>query len=132
MYAGRKALAFIVRDFREETSYKVYFLQQIGSILIPLLTFFYLSKLFEDAVVIALEPYGGSLFAFSHVAYNRHDSFIEDGHHAAFIIGLFAIDGNIIFKNLKLSCSRLWKQNTHLFLRTSEAKRKSITILRMS
>jgi ABC-2 type transport system permease protein len=64
MKLWRKALAFIVRDFREEASYKMYFLQQIAGIFLPLVTFFYLSKLFQGAIVEYLKPYGGSLFAF--------------------------------------------------------------------
>jgi ABC-2 type transport system permease protein len=62
--AMRKALAFIIRDFREETSYKMYFLQQLAGILMPLITFFFISRLFQGAIVAYLRPYGGSLFAF--------------------------------------------------------------------
>jgi ABC-2 type transport system permease protein len=60
----RKAWAFIKRDFIRETSYKLAFIMQLLGILIPTLTFFFLSKLFGTAVVSHLKPYGGDYFSF--------------------------------------------------------------------
>jgi ABC-2 type transport system permease protein len=59
-----KPVAFVYRDFINETSYKFAFLMQFINIFISTLTFFFLSKLFGQAVVSRLEPYGGNYFSF--------------------------------------------------------------------
>jgi ABC-2 type transport system permease protein len=59
-----KPIAFIRRDFINETSYKFAFLMQFFGIFISTLTFFFLSKLLGDTGLRYLEPYGGNYFAF--------------------------------------------------------------------
>jgi ABC-2 type transport system permease protein len=60
----RKPLAFIYRDFLNETSYKLAFLMELFGIFLSVLSFYFLSKLFGQAVVPHLKPYGGNYFPF--------------------------------------------------------------------
>lgn len=59
-----KPLAFVWRDFINETSYKFAFFMQFFGIFISTLTFFFLSKLLGDVGVSYLKPYGGNYFSF--------------------------------------------------------------------
>ena len=59
-----KPLAFIRRDFANETSYKFQFFLQIIGILFSSLTWFFISRLFGGSVAEHLAPYGGDYFAF--------------------------------------------------------------------
>jgi len=61
---ARKALAFIQRDFIEETSYKFSFFLQFFSIFISVLVFYFIAKLFGAAASAFLAPYGGDYFSF--------------------------------------------------------------------
>jgi len=64
MNSFRKSLAFIHRDFITETSYKFSFFLQFFGILLSILIFFFLSKLFEGKEIPYLKQYGGNYFAF--------------------------------------------------------------------
>ncbi|GIW46952.1 MAG: transport permease protein [Deltaproteobacteria bacterium] len=59
-----KPLAFVWRDFINETSYKFSFLLQFFGIFISTLIFFFLSKLLGDTGASYLKPYGGNYFSF--------------------------------------------------------------------
>ena len=56
--------AFFLRDILNETSYKLSFMLQFLGILPAVLMFFFLSKLFGDAVPESLMSYGGDYFTF--------------------------------------------------------------------
>ena len=60
----RKPFAFIQRDFLNAVSYKFSFFLQFFGILLTVVTWFFISKLFGNVVVKQLAPYGGSYFAF--------------------------------------------------------------------
>jgi len=60
----KKTLAFIHKDFINATSYKFAFITQWVGIFFAALVFFFLSRLFGDAVLPYLEPYGGDYFSF--------------------------------------------------------------------
>ncbi len=59
-----KPIAFLWRDFINETSYKFAFFMQFVGIFISTLTFFFLSKLLGSVGVSYLKPYGGNYFSF--------------------------------------------------------------------
>ncbi|UJS16844.1 MAG: ABC transporter permease [Candidatus Jettenia sp.] len=59
-----KSLAFVWRDFINQTSYKFSFFIQFFGIFISILTFFFLSRLIGDVGVSYLKPYGGNYFSF--------------------------------------------------------------------
>lgn len=59
-----KPLAFVYKDFINETSYKFAFIIQILGIFFSALVFFFLSKLLGDSVSPYLKPYGGDYFSF--------------------------------------------------------------------
>jgi ABC-2 type transport system permease protein len=60
----KKPLAFIKRDFLNEISYRFSFFMQIFGIIISTLTFYFLARLFGNAVIPYLKPYGGDYFSF--------------------------------------------------------------------
>jgi len=60
----RKALTFIKRDFIIATSYRFAFFLQLFGILFSVLTFYFLARMFGDAAIPYLEPYGGDYFSF--------------------------------------------------------------------
>jgi len=59
-----KPLAFVWRDFIDETSYKFAFLLQFINMFISISMFFFLSKLIGNVGKSYLEPYGGNYFSF--------------------------------------------------------------------
>ena len=59
-----KLSAFLVRDFLEEISYPISLLWRVGAILFRLLTFYFMARLVEGAVLPQLTPYGGQYFPF--------------------------------------------------------------------
>ncbi len=59
-----KPLAFIHKDFLNESSYKFEFLTQILGIFFTSLSFFFLSKLLGNAASPYLKSYGGDYFSF--------------------------------------------------------------------
>ena len=59
-----KPLAFVWRDFINQSSYKFSFFIQFFGIFISILTFFFLSRLLGDVGVSYLKPYGGNYFSF--------------------------------------------------------------------
>lgn len=59
-----KAGAFIVKDFFEAVSYKVYFLFTLWNVLFAVLVFFFLSRVMPEDTGRALEQYGGGYFPF--------------------------------------------------------------------
>lgn len=60
----QKAIIFIKRDFAIATSYKFAFFLQFFGIFLSVLTFYFIAKMFGNAVVPYLEPYGGDYFSF--------------------------------------------------------------------
>jgi ABC-2 type transport system permease protein len=60
----KKPFAFIKRDFLNEISYRLSFIMQVFGILVSVLTFYFLARLFGQAVVPYLKPYGGDYFSF--------------------------------------------------------------------
>ena len=60
----KKIFIFIKRDFALATSYKFSFFLQLFGIFFSVLTFYFIAKLFGDAAVPYLEPYGGDYFSF--------------------------------------------------------------------
>lgn len=59
-----KPLAFIWRDFIEDSSYKLSFLMQVMGIFLSTAMFFFLSKLLGGTGSEYLAPYGGNYFSF--------------------------------------------------------------------
>jgi ABC-2 type transport system permease protein len=60
----RKLLAFLKRDFLEESSYKLYFISSLTGIVVSSATFFFISKLIPGSGSSILAPYGGDYFSF--------------------------------------------------------------------
>lgn len=60
----KKALAFVVRDFHIETSYRLAFLMSFFGIFVSVTMFFFISKLIGDGMSPYLAAYGGNYFAF--------------------------------------------------------------------
>lgn len=60
----KKIIAFLCRDFINDTSYRLSFFLQIFSIFFSSVTFHFLSRLFGENTSPYLEPYGGNYFAF--------------------------------------------------------------------
>jgi ABC-2 type transport system permease protein len=59
-----KPLAFIRRDFRIASSYRLQFVMQAGGILLTTTTFAFVAKMLAGENMVALQPYGGDFFAF--------------------------------------------------------------------
>ena len=64
MTIAEKMVAFVWRDLQEAASYRLAFVMQFGGLLMVLVSFFFLSRLFEEAFVSHLAPYGGDYFSF--------------------------------------------------------------------
>lgn len=60
----RKPVAFLIRDVREEASYKLAFIMRTAGVFLATFTFFFLSKLIGKATVPYLTAYGGDYFSF--------------------------------------------------------------------
>jgi ABC-2 type transport system permease protein len=60
----KKSWAFILKDLRNESSYKFAFVAQFAGILFTTLSFFFLSKLVSGTHSAHLAPYGGDYFSF--------------------------------------------------------------------
>lgn len=60
----RKLLAFVIRDFQTEKSYRLSFIMRFAGIFFSLATFFFISKLFGKNVNVYLQSYGGDYFSF--------------------------------------------------------------------
>lgn len=58
-----KAIAFIKRDFQIETSYRLNFMMMTVNSILPLVLFFFISKMI-DPEAESLKKYGGNYFAF--------------------------------------------------------------------
>lgn len=58
------AWAFLRRDFKIATSYRVAFVMQIGSIFVAVPLFYFMGNLVDGANLKILEAYGGSYFGF--------------------------------------------------------------------
>ena len=56
--------AFVVRDFRIETSYKVGFLFRILAAFVNVAVYYFIARVFGSAAAPYLQAYGGSYFAF--------------------------------------------------------------------
>ncbi len=56
--------AFLKRDLRNESSYKLHFFMQMAGILFSTVTFYFLSKLIGTKFNAYLKPYGGDYFSF--------------------------------------------------------------------
>lgn len=61
----RLLLAFLVRDFRTEVSYRFSFLLNLAGIVFTAVTYYFVARLLGDSVRPLLEPYGGDYFAFA-------------------------------------------------------------------
>lgn len=60
----RRPLAFLKRDFLMAVSYRLSFVMQMAGMLVSILVFFFVSKLFGDAAKPMLKEYGGDYFSF--------------------------------------------------------------------
>jgi ABC-2 type transport system permease protein len=60
----QKIFAFFKRDFIKETSYRLSFILQFFGIILTILTFYFLSRLFGSVTVPYLKSYGGDYFSF--------------------------------------------------------------------
>lgn len=60
----RKSWAFVRRDFQVESSYKLDFLMTLGGSLLPLVFFYFISKLMAVDAATKLERYGGQFLPF--------------------------------------------------------------------
>lgn len=60
----KKALVFIKRDFILLASYRFSFFLQLFGIFFSVLTFYFISKMFEGVAIPSLEQYGGNYFSF--------------------------------------------------------------------
>ncbi len=61
---ARKAWAFLVKDLRVQTSYRLAFIMNFVGIFFAVAIFFFVSKLMGRSVSPYLAPYGGNYFAF--------------------------------------------------------------------
>lgn len=59
-----KVMAFLKKDFKMETSYRLSFLMHFFSILFSVATFFFISKLVGGSISSHLKDYGGDYFSF--------------------------------------------------------------------
>ncbi|MFL5801373.1 MAG: ABC transporter permease [Roseiflexaceae bacterium] len=66
--------AFVVRDFRIETSYKANFAMRTVGVLLNVATFYFIARVFGSVAAPYLQAYGGSYFAFViiGVAFNNY------------------------------------------------------------
>ena len=60
----RKALAFVIKDFFEEISYKFYFFFNLWAVVFAVLVFFFLSRVMPEESAAMLRRYGGGYFPF--------------------------------------------------------------------
>lgn len=60
----QRLLAFIIRDFRVEKSYRLAFIMRFVGIFISIATFFFISQLFGKDTIPQLDAYGGNYFSF--------------------------------------------------------------------
>jgi ABC-2 type transport system permease protein len=60
----RRLLAFLVRDFYTETSYRLAFATGIGGVLLRAFIFYFLAQFIGEAAAPLLQAYGGDYFAF--------------------------------------------------------------------
>lgn len=60
----RRVLAFLIRDFYIEASYRLAFWGGLGGIFLRTLVFYFLSEFVGDQVAPLLQPYNGDYFAF--------------------------------------------------------------------
>ncbi len=60
----RKALVFLLKDLRVQTSYRLAFIMNFAGILIAVTIFFFVSKLMGRSISPHLAQYGGNYFAF--------------------------------------------------------------------
>jgi len=56
--------AFVVRDFRIETSYKIGFLFRVAAALVNVAIYYFIARVFGSVAAPYLQTYGGSYFAF--------------------------------------------------------------------
>lgn len=56
--------AFIVRDYRQDVSYKLGFLFRVGSAVLNVAIYYFIANVFSSAAAPYLQAYGGSYFAF--------------------------------------------------------------------
>jgi ABC-2 type transport system permease protein len=61
---SRKVLAFLKKDFLFESSYKLSFIFNIFGILISVLSYFFIDKLFGERIVSHLEEFGVNYFSY--------------------------------------------------------------------
>src|SRR5215208_5511189 len=56
--------AFLVRDFRDDSSYKIGFLFRVASAMINVAIYYFIASAFDSAAAPYLSSYGGNYFAF--------------------------------------------------------------------
>jgi len=56
--------AFLIRDYQQETSYRLNFISQWSAIVLNILVWYFLARFAGDAMAARLEPYGGDFFSF--------------------------------------------------------------------
>lgn len=64
IFGLRKPLAFVCKDFINESSYKLAFVTQVAGIFFTTVVWFFLSNLFGNSVSPYLKKYGGDYFSF--------------------------------------------------------------------
>lgn len=59
-----RPLAFLKRDYKSATSYRLNFTLQICGMILSILTFFFISRLFDESSKRLLKEYGGDYFSY--------------------------------------------------------------------
>ncbi len=72
MSLARRAWAFLLRDWRQETSYRLSFALSVFSALFGIVTFYFMGQMIGKDTVESLAPYGGDYFAFALIGIAFH------------------------------------------------------------
>jgi len=72
MRTVRRAWAFLLRDWRQETSYRLSFALSVFSALFGIVTFYFMGRMIGQDTIKALAPYGGDYFAFALIGIAFH------------------------------------------------------------
>lgn len=102
-----KLLAFLVRDARQDISYRVSFFFQFFSIGVAVAVFYFASRLLGSVTLPFLQPYGGNLFAFI---------LIGIAFLGYFDLGLSSFGGNLRAAQAMGTLEAMLTSPTHVFL----------------
>lgn len=69
MRGGKLALAFLKRDLRQELSYRLNFLWQVGSMVFSIAVLYFLSRMLSENPPAHVVAYGADYFAFAVIGY---------------------------------------------------------------